>query len=156
MTAEDKSPIPNDKASFWAELKRRKVMRVAITYAVVAWLIMQVAGLTFEGFGVPIWAFRFVVIMLWLFFPVALIITWAFELTPEGIKTTKSARESQGDEPVSKKVQRKRNWMALGFAAAVPTVVFGALALYFYVTRELADDVLEKSIAVLPLKSLSL
>jgi len=80
----DKAEAQAESSSFWAELKRRKVMRVAITYAVVAWLIMQVAGLTFEGFGVPIWAFRFVVIMLWLFFPVALIITWAFELTPAG------------------------------------------------------------------------
>ena len=132
-------------------------MRVAITYAVVAWLIIQVASTTFGDFGIPVWAFRFVVIMLGLFFPVALIITWAFELTPEGIKTTKSARESQGDEPVSKKVQRKRNWMALGFAAAVPTVIFGALAVYFYATRAVETEASggDKSIAVLPLANMS-
>ena len=68
------SPGPSGLAAFWQELKRRKVMRVAITYAVVAWVIMQVAGLTFEGFGIPQWAFRFVVIMLLCFFPVAVIL----------------------------------------------------------------------------------
>ncbi len=87
-------PMPTSSAdsSFWAELKRRKVMRVAITYAGMAWVIMQIAGLTFEGFGIPLWAFRFVVLMLLLGLPVALIITWAFELTPEGI----AGRPSRG------------------------------------------------------------
>ena len=56
-------------------------MRVAITYAVVAWLIIQIAGLTFEGFGIPVWAFRLITMCVILGFPVALIITWAFELT---------------------------------------------------------------------------
>ena len=55
-------PRGNGLGTFWAELKRRKVMRVAITYAVVAWLVIQVADTTFEGFGIPIWAFRFVML----------------------------------------------------------------------------------------------
>ena len=110
-------------------------MRVAITYAVVAWLIIQVASTTFGSFGIPEWAFRFVVIMLCIFFPVAILLAWAFELTPDGIKTTKHAREKQGDSPVSKKQERKRNWMAFVFAAAIPTLIFGALAVYFYATR---------------------
>lgn len=141
----------SDKPSFWAELKRRKVMRVAITYAVVSWVIIQVAATTFGSFGIPEWAFRFVVLMVILGFPVALIITWAFELTPEGIKTTKSAREEGGDEPVSKQYTRKRNWMTVLFAAALPTVIFGALALYFFFSRTVAESgSFDKSIAVLP------
>ena len=144
-------------AAFWAELKRRKVMRVAITYAVVAWLIIQIAVSTFEGFGIPVWAFRFVVIMLGLFFPVAIILAWAFELTPDGIKTTKSAQAEQGDVPLSDRQQKKRNWLAYATGAVIPTLIFGTLALFFYfrqgeITHESAED---KSIAVIPFTNLS-
>jgi hypothetical protein len=93
-------------SAFWAELKRRKVMRVAITYAVVAWLIMQVAGLTFEGFGIPIWAFRFVMLCVILGFPIAIILAWAFELTPEGIKTRKTVNNERFDFIVTTKQLR--------------------------------------------------
>ena len=59
------SPQPDPpKPSFFAELKRRRVIRVAITYVVAAWIIIQVASATFSGFGIPLWAFRFVVLML--------------------------------------------------------------------------------------------
>ncbi|MDA0348785.1 MAG: hypothetical protein O3C43_15940 [Verrucomicrobia bacterium] len=84
-----KSSKPTGFSAFWAELKRRHVVRVGTVYAVVAWLIIQIAATTFSGFGIPEWAFRFVVLMVLLGFPVSLIIAWAFELTPEGIKTTK-------------------------------------------------------------------
>ena len=53
-------------------------MRVAITYAVVGWIVLQVASLTFEGFGIPIWAFRFVMICVILGFPISLVLAWAF------------------------------------------------------------------------------
>ena len=91
----DSSPDPpraSGLLKIWQEMKRRKVMRVAITYAVVAWLIIQVAETTFEGFGIPIWAFRFVMLMVILGFPLAIILAWAFELTPDGLKTTKAAQ----------------------------------------------------------------
>ncbi len=152
MSSSGEHPEPSvekssKKTSFFAELKRRKVTRVAITYAVVAWLIIQVAVATFAGFGIPDWAFRFVVIMLLLGFPVALIITWAFELTPDGVKFTKNVSEAEKEQTS----QAKRNWLTIGFAAALPTVIFGALALYFYFNRSAAEaDTLDKSIAVLP------
>lgn len=144
--------------SFWSELKRRKVTRVAITYAVVAWVVMQVAALTFEGFGIPEWAFRFVVLMLVVFFPVAIVLTWAFELTPDGIKTTKSARANRGGEPASSKDQSRRNMRAVAFAAALPTLIFGTLAVFFFFRSGPSNEPLvklEKSIAVLPLQNLS-
>ncbi|MDA0345970.1 MAG: hypothetical protein O3C43_05795 [Verrucomicrobia bacterium] len=122
-------------AAFWQELKRRHVVRVGTVYAVVAWLIIQIAATTFEGFGIPDWAFRFVVLMVLLGFPVSLIIAWAFELTPDGIKTTKHAREEQGEVPLSEKQERKRNRFTFLFGAAIPTLIFGALAIYFYSTR---------------------
>jgi len=159
MTSDQQSPPPKPSglSAFWAELKRRKVMRVAITYAVVAWLIIQVANATFAEFGIPLWAYRFVVIMLLCFFPVAIILAWAFELTPDGIKTTKTAQAEQGDAPVSEKQQRKRNWFTFLFGAAVPTVIFGTLALFFYIRSGGGGEaeVGEKSIAVLPLENMS-
>ena len=81
----------NEKPSFFAELKRRNVYKVAAAYAVVAWLLMQVASQIFPFFEIPNWVVRLVVILLVAGFPVALIIAWAFETTPEGIKRTEAA-----------------------------------------------------------------
>ena len=75
--------------SLYSELKRRNVFRVAITYLALAWLLTEVAGTLFPGFGVPEWAFRFVVIVLVLGFVPALVFSWAYEITPEGIKREK-------------------------------------------------------------------
>ena len=77
--------------NFFAELKRRNVYKVAIAYAVVAWLLMQVASQIFPFFEIPNWAVRLVVLLLVIGFPVAVILAWAFELTPEGIKRTEVA-----------------------------------------------------------------
>ena len=75
--------------SFYNELKRRNVFRVAIAYLAGAWLLIEVAGTLFPAFGVPDWAVRFVVIVLALGFLPALIISWAYELTSEGLKREK-------------------------------------------------------------------
>src|SRR6202043_1024928 len=75
--------------NFFAELKRRSVYRAAVAYAVVAWLLIQVATQVFPFFDIPNWAVRLVVLLLILGFPVALILAWAFEITPEGIKLEK-------------------------------------------------------------------
>ncbi|MDA1066827.1 MAG: hypothetical protein O3C43_10015 [Verrucomicrobia bacterium] len=154
-------------SAFWAELKRRKVTRVAITYAVVAWLIIQIASSTFGWFDIPKWAFRLVTLCVILGFPLAIILAWAFELTPDGIKTTRHAREEQGEMPLSDTQQKKRNWMAYLVGALIPTLIFGALALFFYfqakpaqesqepLTNNLITQSTEKSIAVLPLSNMS-
>ena len=145
------------KPSFFEELKRRKVTRVAITYAIVAWLIIQVAVATFPSLMIPDWALRLVIMGVLLGFPVALVLAWAFELTPEGIKTTKRAVVGQAPEEYSPAQNRKRNLFAITGAAAIPTLIFGTLALYFYSQApssepsSLAEDIaIGKSIAVLP------
>jgi hypothetical protein len=74
--------------NFFAELKRRNVYKVAVAYAVVAWLLIQVATQVFPFFEIPNWAIRLVVLLLILGFPIALILAWAFEITPEGIVRT--------------------------------------------------------------------
>ena len=76
---------------FFGELKRRNVYKVGVAYAVVAWLLMQVASQIFPFFDIPNWVVRLVVILLVIGFPIALIIAWAFEVTPEGIKRTEAA-----------------------------------------------------------------
>ena len=90
--------------NFFSELKRRNVYKVAVAYAVVAWLLIQVATQVFPFFDIPNWAVRLVVLLLALGFPVALILSWAFEITPEGIK-----RESEiaADKSISHHTGRK-------------------------------------------------
>ena len=82
---------------FFAELKRRKVYRVAVAYAVVSWLLIQIATQVFPFFEVPMWAVRLIVILLVLGFPVALLLSWAFDLTPSGIIRTDELDESPHD-----------------------------------------------------------
>ena len=80
---------------FFAELKRRKVYRVAVAYAVVSWLLIHIATQVFPFFEIPMWVVRLVVVILALGFPAALLLAWAFDLTPEGIKRTDDLGESQ-------------------------------------------------------------
>jgi hypothetical protein len=73
-------------ANFFAELKRRNVYKVAVAYLVAAWLIIQIATQVFPFFEIPNWAVRLVVLLLILGFPIVLVLSWAFEITPQGIK----------------------------------------------------------------------
>jgi len=79
--------LPN----FFSELKRRNVYKVAIAYAVVAWLLMQIATQVFPFLEIPNWMVRSVIVLLVFGFPVALVIAWAFESTPQGIRRTEAA-----------------------------------------------------------------
>jgi RNA polymerase sigma factor (sigma-70 family) len=90
--------------NFFAELKRRNVYKVAIAYAVVAWLLMQVASQIFPFFEIPNWAVRLVVLLLVIGFPAALILAWAFELTPEGIKRAEDADLPKAVSPKTRNV----------------------------------------------------
>ena len=82
-----------NSGNFFSELKRRNVYKVAVAYAVVAWLLMQVASQIFPFFEIPNWVVRLVILLLVIGFPIALVIAWAFELTPEGLKRTEFADE---------------------------------------------------------------
>jgi len=103
----------------FAELKRRNVCKVAIAYAVVAWLLMQVASQIFPFFEIPNWAVRLVVLLLVIGFPAALILAWAFELTPEGIKR---AEDVDLPKPIAPKTRNPTAILAAGAGkkAAVP------------------------------------
>jgi len=82
--------------NFFSELKRRNVYKVAIAYGVVAWLLLQAASILFPTFEAPLSTMKVFVALAALGFPIALIIAWAFELTPEGLKRTEFADESFG------------------------------------------------------------
>src|SRR5438477_7671459 len=81
-------PASDRVRSFFVELKRRKVYRVAVAYAVAGWLMVQIATQVFPFFEVPNWTVRLVVIALVLGFPIALILSWMFDITPQGIRRT--------------------------------------------------------------------
>ena len=137
--------------NFFAELKRRNVYKVAIAYAVVAWLLMQVASQIFPFFEIPNWAVRLVVLLLIIGFPVALILAWAFELTPEGIKRTEDL--DQTPQPQSK----NRAWIYVVIIAGVISIALFFLGRYTASFRVGAQrtEAFQKSIAVLPFENLS-
>src|SRR5256714_1399125 len=78
----------SDKPSFFAELKRRNVYKVAVAYAVIAWLLIQAASILFPTFEAPTWVMKVFVALVALGFPIAVVIAWAFEITPEGVTRT--------------------------------------------------------------------
>src|SRR5437016_7966240 len=79
--------------NFFTELKRRNVYKVAVAYAIVGWLVVQIATQVFPFLEIPNWAIRLVIMLIAIGFPIALVIAWAFELTPEGLKRTEFADE---------------------------------------------------------------
>jgi serine/threonine-protein kinase len=139
----------SEKSSFFAELKRRNVYKVAAAYAVVAWLLMQIASQIFPFFEIPNWVVRLVILLLIIGFPIALIIAWVFETTPEGIKPT-AAADAAG--------QRSRGgaWIyvvLIGAALSVGLFFVGRYTAGHATPRlsEAATAIPQKSIAVLPL-----
>jgi adenylate cyclase len=100
--------------NFFTELKRRNVYKVAIAYAVVAWLLIQAASILFPAFDAPASAIKILVIILVLGFPIALAFSWAFEITPEGIK-----RESEvaPHESITHRTGRKIVGITISLAA---------------------------------------
>jgi TolB-like protein len=146
-------------SNFFAELKRRNVYKVAVAYAVASWLLIQVATQVFPFFEIPNWAVRLVVIILIIGFPIALILSWAFEITPEGIKRES---EIESDKSITRHTGRKI--IALTIALAV--LAAGLLAYQLWGSKrsgttkesipiEGATPIPEKSIAVLPFENLS-
>lgn len=111
----------SDKPSFLAELKRRNVYKVAVAYSVVSWLLIQAASILFPTFDAPPWVMKVFVAILVLGFPIVLIFTWAFEITPEGIK-----RESEVEASKSISTHNGRKIVALTIGLAF--VAAGLLA----------------------------
>ena len=100
--------------SFVGELKRRNVVRVGIAYAVIGWVLAQIAEFAFENFGAPDWVLKSFVVLILLGLPLALFFAWAFEVTPEGIKREKNVDRS---ESITPQTGRKLDFLIIGVLA---------------------------------------
>ncbi len=139
------------KLSFFSELKRRNVYKVAVAYAVVAWLTIQAASIFLPAFNAPQWAMQIVILILVVGFPIALAFSWAFEITPEGIVRE---TEVKPNESVTRRTGRKI--VALTIMLAV--IAAGLLVFQLIRARSTspsAATISNKSIAVLPFDNLS-
>lgn len=143
--------------NFFGELQRRNVYRLAVTYAVVSWVLIQIATQISPAFEIPSWTVRVVILFLILGFPVALILAWAFEITPEGIKRTE-------DVPVHESIRHHTGRKLVAFASVVAAIALGMFVVQIArrnSTRAKQDlvapvqSIPEKSIAVLPFSNLS-
>ena len=98
-------------ASVWGELKRRNVVRVAVAYAIVSWLILQLTDVLIPLLDLPEWVGRFVFLLLVIGFLLALILSWAYELTPQGVKLEKDVDRS---ESIAHITGRKLDFVIIG------------------------------------------
>src|SRR6476620_4412708 len=136
--------------NFFAELKRRNVYKVAVAYAVVGWLVIQVCATIVPALHMPEGVTTAVVVLVLLGFPIALVIAWAFEMTPEGMKRTEDVSPNE----------KLPQWSRRKFAAFILVVVICAAALLGYQVfhakpTSTPGSVSEKSIAVLPFVDMS-
>src|SRR5207253_9689762 len=145
-------PIEVSERNFLAELKRRNVYKVAVAYAVVGWLVIQVTATIVPALHLSDSLTTAVVVLILVGFPVALVIAWAFEMTPEGMKRTENVSP---DEVIPQ-------WSARKFAAliAMIAVIAAGLLCYQLIRKKTSASpataaVPEKSIAVLPFENLS-
>src|SRR5256886_6961039 len=128
-------------SGFFEELRRRKVYRVAAAYIIAAGFIIQIASAVFPAWELPNWTFRLLVTLLLIGFPIALILAWAFDVTPEGIRATKAT---------TAETHLRRNMIVL-----VATGVIVSVAAGFFLLPRAAARKIDKSIAVLPFQNLS-
>jgi len=129
-------------SGFFEEVKRRKVYRVAAAYIIAAGGIIQLASAAFPAWELPNWALRLVIVLLLIGFPIALLLAWAFDVTPQGIKTTPAS---------APKANLRRNLLVLVAAG----VLVSAIAGFFLLLPRASAHKIDKSIAVLPFENLS-
>ena len=144
--------------NFFAELKRRNVYRVAVAYVVVSWLLIQAASIVLPTFEAPAWSMKVLLVALVIGFPIAVVLAWAFEITPEGIKR---AEDVTPEESITRRTGRK----LLGITVALAVLAAGLLAWQLLRTKPVApiasapalvtSIISDKSIAVLPFDNLS-
>jgi TolB-like protein len=148
--------------NFFTELKRRNVYKVAVVYAVTAWLSIQAASILLPTFEAPSWVMKVIVLAVVLGFPIAVILAWAFELTPEGIKQTEDAdllaaraAQATGATSTHRAYSKSRTWINVTTIGAALSV--GLFFIGRYTARNSSSassaGLPEKSIAVLPFEN---
>ena len=138
--------------NFFSELKRRNVYKVAVAYAIVAWLLVQAGSILFPTFEAPSWAMKIFVSAVALGFPIALVMAWAFELTPEGLKRTENV-----DFTAPARQSAKRTWIFVVIVAGAMSLALFFLGRYtaWNSSSAVPNELPAKSIAVLPFENLS-
>ena len=139
-----------DPKNFFVELRRRNVYRVGVAYGVVSWLLIQIATQVFPFFEIPNWATRMVIVLLLLGFPIALVLAWAYELTPEGLQRTD---EVDSKKPARRGAGRTLNVVIVGVLVAVIAIM--AWQYYRPAKPPTVGGSPERSIAILPFVDLS-
>src|SRR4029450_6043753 len=141
---------PMNPKSFFGELKRRNVYKVAVAYAVAGWALAQGIAQVFPVFDIPNWAVRLIVLAIVIGFPIALVIAWAFELTPEGLKRTE-------DVDLATQTRAKSHaWIYVVIVGVLLSVGLFMLGRYGFREKNLLSNELPaKSIAVLPFVNMS-
>jgi flagellar basal body-associated protein FliL len=137
---------------FFAELKRRNVYKVAVAYIVAGWALSQGIAQVFPVFDIPNWAIRLIVLLIIVGLPIAVVLAWMFELTPQGIRRTEVA-----DAMPESARQKKRVWIYVVVIAAAISITLFFLGRYTAQTPRPSEaaTVPQKSIAVLPFDNLS-
>ena len=137
--------------NFFSELKRRNVYKVAVAYAIVGWLLVQIATQVFPFLEIPNWVVRLVIALVAIGFRIALVIAWAFEITPQGIERTEVA-----DTMPLAAGQKKHAWIYVAIVGAVLSIGLFFLGRYgFRNGTSSSSELPQKSIAVLPFDNLS-
>jgi TolB-like protein/Tfp pilus assembly protein PilF len=145
----------SDRPSFFAELKRRNVYKVAVAYIVGGWALSQGIAQVFPVFDVPNWVIRLIVLLMIIGLPVALVLAWAFEITPEGIKRTETA-----DRMPASARPKTHVWIYIVVLGAIVSITLFFLGRYSAISgaprqSEATSGIPQKSIAVLPFDNLS-
>jgi TolB-like protein len=137
--------------NIFTELKRRNVYRAAVAYGVVAWFLTQLTTQVFPFFEIPNSAVRFVVIVLAVGFPIAMLLAWVYELTPEGVVRTEDLHPAQATS-IQRATGRILDFIIIGaLLLVIAMLVVGRLPFY----RQTGESISQKSIAVLPFENLS-
>lgn len=142
---------PNKLVQLWQELKRRRVIHVIIVYATAAFVIIELINNVFEPLHLPDWTPTMVIVILAIGFPIALIFSWIFDVTSEGIEKTKSSKEVWKGE----KTATPNSWKIATYVSVV--IIIGLLSVNIFGRRSKTriDPDLEKSIAVIPFQNFS-
>ena len=137
--------------NFFAELKRRNVYRAAVAYGVVAWFLTQLTTQVFPFFEIPNSAVRFVVIALAVGFPIAMLLAWVYEFTPEGVVRTEDVHPAQS-RSIQRATGRILDFIIIGaLLLVIAMLIVGRLPFY----RQTGESITQKSIAVLPFENRS-
>ena len=135
-------PVTN----FWQKLKRRNIVKVAVVYAIGGWVIMQVAATVFPPLNIPTWTLTFIIILVLLGFPIALILAWAYEVSPDSKIQKNSFKENFSSN-------NRKNPLTRSLVISFLVAIAAASVIYFKFYHQVIGE--NKSIAVLPFVNMS-